>query len=307
MAGESRAITRASPGRKIGRSLLKALTVFGLVATCLASSSAVPFAGAEGAAMPTTTTPPPGFELSGSNGYSVEVSGVAPKGALPAQVVVRVATLHASATYHFAGLVEEGSMQADLGPYGQISVVFHPVSGGMGTAELGCSRGLSSVAGYYEGTISFHAAGLTSVDASRAKGSVELALSLLCAEELEKELPMVPGPVLQVSGASMAPRLTVLQRHGGIATQIEARLSEDRGVEIDRSVSVGASKSSFTHQGLRTATVRLPAPFSGAATFDRDGARNKWRGNLRVDFPGRGSVALTGKDVRASLRRGHSG
>jgi hypothetical protein len=242
--------------------------------------------------------------LSGSNGYSVEVSGVAPEGGSPAQVVIRVATLHASVTYHFPGVVEEGSIQADLGPYGQISVVFHPVSGGMSAAELGCSRRLSSVTGYYEGTISFHAPGLTAVDTSRAEGSVELALRLSCAEELEEE---PPGPVLEVSGGTAAPRLTVLRRHGGIATQVEARLFEDRGIDVERSVSVGASRSSFIHQGLRTATVRLPAPFSGAATFDRDGARSTWRGNLRVNFPGRRSVALTGKGLRASLRRGHSG
>jgi hypothetical protein len=175
----------------------------------------------------------------------------------------------------------------------------------MGGSELGCSRGLSAAAGYYEGTISFHAAGLTAVDASRAEGSIGLALRLLCAEELEKEWPILGGTDLQVAGKPTAPSLAIVQRGRLGATQIEAGVAERRGgVAIERSVSVVASNSSFRHRGLRSATVRLPAPFSGSATFLREGTRTSWRGNLRVDLPGRSGVALTGKGTRASLRRG---
>jgi hypothetical protein len=277
------------------------LIFLGLLAGVLMVSPAVPSAGAAETGPP-SLSPPPGFELAGSNGYGVEVSGVAAQGGAAAEVVVRVATRDESVTYHFPGAVEEGSINADLGPYGQISVAFHPVTGGMGGSELGCSRGLSTAAGYYEGTISFHAAGLTAVDAARAKGSIGLALSLLCAEELEKEWPILGGTDLQVSGKPTAPSLAIVQRG---ATQIEAGVAERRGgVAIERSVSVVASNSSFRHRGLRSATVRLPAPFSGSATFLREGTRTSWRGNLRVDLPGRRGVALTGKGLRASMRRG---
>jgi hypothetical protein len=238
----------------------------------------------------------------------VEVTGVAAQEDAPSQVVVRVATLRGSVTYDFPGIVEDGSIEADLGQYGQISVVFHPLSGGMSAAEFGCSHRMSAVAGYYEGTISFHASGLTTVDASRAKGSVGLALSLLCAEEVEKDLGTRPGAVLEISGAMPAPRLTLAQGKRAVDTRVEADIFERlRGVAIERRVSIPASNSAFTHRGLRTASVNLPAPFSGSATFDRDRASDSWRGNLRVDFPGRRGVALTGKGVKASLRRGHRG
>jgi hypothetical protein len=280
------------------------IVLLGLLGGVLMVSPAVPSAAAAETGPP-SPSPPPGFELAGSNGYGVEVSGVAAQGGAAAEVVVRVATRDESVTYHFPGVVEEGSIDADLGPYGQISVAFHPISGGMGGSEEGCSRGLSAVSGYYEGTISFHAAGLTAVDASRAEGSIGLALNLLCAEESENE-PPTPGEArLEVSGKPTAPRLTITQRGGGIATQIEAGVAESRGgVAIERSVTVVASNSSFRHHGLGSATVRLPAPFSGSATFLREGARTSWRGNLRVDLPGRRGVALTGKGLRASMRRG---
>jgi hypothetical protein len=296
----------ASASRRLGTAALALLMICGLLTICLISSAVVPFAGASSANTP-PTNPPPGFVLSGSNGYSVEVSGVAPQDS-PSQVVVRVATLRDSVTYDFPGVVEEGSIEADLGQYGQISVVFHPVSGGMSAAEFGCNHGMSSVAGYYEGTISFHPAGLTTVDASRAKGSVGLALSLLCAEEVEKDLETRPGTVLEISGGAAAPHLTLVQSKRAVGTQIEAKISESRrGVAIERSVSIAALNSSFTHLALRTATVSLPAPFSGSATFDRDGAPSTWRGNLRVDFPGRRGVPLTGKALKVSLRRGLRG
>jgi len=254
---------------------------------------------------PPSLSPPPGFELAGSDGYRVEVSGVAAQGGSGAEVVVRVATRVNSVTFHFPGVVEEGSIEGDLGPYGQISVAFHPMSGGMAGSELGCGRGLSAAAGFYEGTISFHAAGLTEVDASSAKGSIGLALSLLCAEESENEGPMPAMTSLEVSGRPTAPSLTILQRGGGGATQIEAGVAERRGgVAIERHVSIVATNSSFRHRGLHSATVSLPAPFSGSATFLREGNRTSWRGNLRVDLPGRPGVALTGKGVRASMRRG---
>jgi hypothetical protein len=282
------------------------LILLGLLGGMLMVSPAVPPAGAAEPGPP-PLSPPPGFELAGSNGHTVEVTGVAAQDGSTAEVVVRVATRDESATYHFPGVVEEGSIEADLGPYGQISVAFHPMSGGMAGSEEGCRQGMSAETGYYEGTISFHAAGLTAVDASRAEGSIGLALNLLCAEESENEPPMPREARLEVSGKPTAPSLTITQRSGGIATQIEAGLAEHRGgVTIERSVSVVASNSSFLHHGLRSATVMLPAPFSGSATFLREGARTSWRGNLRVDLPGRPGVALTGKGLRASMRRGRT-
>lgn len=223
------------------------------------------------------------------------------------QVLVRAATRRGSVTYHFPGIVEEGSIQADLGAYGSISVKFGPISGGMGVAEEGCDRGLSSASGYYEGTISFHAKGLTSVEASRAKGDDGLALSVLCADEVASEWRSQPGTYLEVSGGPTAPTMTVMQSERGGPTLIQASISESRGgIAIERSVSLAASLGAFRHRRVKSATINPPAPFSGSATFQREGRRTSWRGDLRVDFPGRPGVALTGQGIRARLTRAHT-
>jgi hypothetical protein len=265
----------------------------------VASAVAASFAGAAGTE---TSTPelPLGFELPGSNAYSVEVYGEAAQGESAASVIVRVLNLRGSVTYHFPGEVEEGFIRADLGVYGQISVVFHPQPGGASVSALGCSRNLSSSGGYYEGTIAFHAKGLTAAHASRARGDDGLALNLLCASEVEEEKGGA-GIYLQATGGPADLNLAVTRT---FVTQIQAGISEDRGgIPIERSVSIAASDQSFVHDGLRTATISPTAPFSGSATFLRNDGAVTWRGNLRVDFPGRRNVPMTGNGVKASLRR----
>lgn len=276
-----------------------ALVIVGATATALPST-----AGAAGPVIPPPPPPPLGFELHGSGGYNVSVYGVAGQEGAPDQVLVKAAARGGSVTYHFPGVVEEGSIQADLGAYGAISVVFRPQwDGGSSVAELGCDRGLSSSAGYYEGTISFHAPGLTTAKASRAKGDDGLALSVLCAAESESFARSRPGTYLAVSGGPLAPTMTVMRQSPGM-TLILAGISESRsGVAIERSVSIAASAEVLRHRGLRSATLRLPAPFSGSATFARQGHKTSWRGNLRVDFPGRPNVPLTGNGLRAQLSR----
>jgi hypothetical protein len=291
---------RSCVNRWTRRSALGVLLLSALTTACVAPDIAVSDTGTTGTEITPSLTPPLGFELRGSNGYSIEVYGQGGQGGSAAQVIVRASTRTASATYHFPGFVEEGSIQADLGAYGQISVGFHAQSGGSGVGELGCSRGLSAERGYYEGTISFHAKGLTAVDASQADGSNGLALSVLCGGGREESRP---GTLLEVLGGPSTPSLMVSEDRGGLATQIQARISEDRGVEIERSVSIVASNGALRRKGLRSATFDPPPPFTGSATFGRDGAETSWRGNLRVNFPGRPAVALTGRGVEARLRR----
>jgi hypothetical protein len=287
--------------RRITRSFLGSIVALGIAGAILTSASPSSAAGAAATIAP-PAPPPLGFELPGSGGYAVQVYGMAAQGGLAAQVLVRAATRSGAVTYRFPGTVEEGSIQADLGAYGEISVVFRPISGGMGVGEAGCNRGLSSAAGYYEGTISFHARGLTTVDASRAKGDDGLALAVLCADEVASGWLEEPGTHLEVVGGPAAPTMEVMQREAGSPTQIQAAISESRGgVAIERSVNLAASGGAFRHRGVRSAIVSPPAPFSGSATFSREGRKVRWRGNLRVDFPGRRNVALTGKRVRARL------
>lgn len=273
-----------------------------LIAMSSGQAPSASIARAAGTAVP-PTTPPLGFALPGSDGYQVEVYGAPATEGEPAQVIVRAATRPGTVTYRFPGIVEEGTIRADLGPFGQISVTFHPSPGGSSVAELGCSRALSSAAGYYEGTISFHAQGLTSVESSRARGDDGLALSVMCAEEPGAE-QRPPGTYLDLSGGPRRTSLTAFRAKGGGAAQIEAGVTEVReGVVIELGLSIAAGDEAFRHLELRSATLRPPAPFSGSATFVWNGGRTSLKGNLRVDFPGRPGVALTGPGVRARLGR----
>lgn len=280
-----------------GTTLIALLILTGAIATspATASPSAVGMSG--------PTDPPPGFELRGSGGYEVEVYGAAATESSAARVIVRAANRGGTATYDFPGTVEDDAIRADLGAFGEIAVAFHPASGGSSVAESGCARTLSSAAGWYEGTISFHADGLTSVEAPRAEGDDGLALSVMCAEEAQaKERP--PGIYLDLGGGPRRTSVTALREKGGVATQIEAGVTEVRGgVVIERSVTVAAGAEALRHLGLRSASLRPPAPFTGSATFRRDGRRTSLKGNLRVDFPGRPGVALTGTGIGAQLRR----
>jgi hypothetical protein len=250
-----------------------------------------------------TAAPPLGFALPGTHGYQVEVYGAPAIEGEPAQVIVRAATRSGAVTYRFPGIVEAGAIRAELGPFGRISATFHPGSGGSSVAELGCAHHLSSVAGWYEGAISFHADGLTSVEAARAEGDDGLALSVMCAEETQAE-KRPAGTYLELTGGPRRTRVTAFRRKGGGAAQIEAGVTEERGgVVIERSLSIAAGVEAFAHVGLRSAALRPPAPFSGSATFGRDGGKTSLKGNLRVNFPGRPGVALTGPGVVAQLRR----
>lgn len=293
----------AGPGtRRIDRSALGTIAAIAIVVATLVAPSQPSAAGAGGTVVPPPADPPPlGFQLPGSGGYKVEVYGAAGQDGEGGQVLVRAAARDRAVTYRFPAVVEEGVIQAELGAYGAISVVFRPRSGGEGVAEEGCNRGLSFSAGYYEGTISFRARGLTSAEASRAKGDNGLALNVLCAEEAGSQAR--PGTYLEVSGGATAPTMTVMEQ-GGVAAAFQAGISETSGgVPIERSVDIEAWSRAFRHRGLRSATITPPAPFSGSATFRREGHKTSWRGNLRVDFPGRPNVALTGTGLQARLHR----
>ena len=67
-----------------------------------------------------------------------------------------------------------------------------------------------------------------------------------------------------------------------------------------------AKPSAFVDPEPHTeATVTPAAPFSGSATYVAEGPKkSSWTGNLNVELPGFGSVALTGKKFTATAEEG---
>jgi hypothetical protein len=84
----------------------------------------------------------------------------------------------------------------------------------------------------------------------------------------------------------------------------DARFREG-DVAIYRYAGVAAPSASFGFDLRRhTATVAPPAPFSGQATLTKGSGGSVWSGDLAVELPGAGTVALTGPGIGAELYRG---
>jgi hypothetical protein len=116
----------------------------------------------------------------------------------------------------------------------------------------------------------------------------------------------LPGARLRL-GSRAADRgfsLQLNENRPGSRVSFSASLHERRnGIAIERAVEGALSGRAFGwERDLGQAIVRPQAPFAGAAEFHRGAAlRNRWTGDLTLDFPGKSNVALTGADVHATL------
>jgi hypothetical protein len=88
------------------------------------------------------------------------------------------------------------------------------------------------------------------------------------------------------------------------ATYYGAAIREKRRkTTIYRAAGGTAKPSAFEYDNaLAAATIALPEPFSGTATFQRGaGGANSWLGDLAVDLPGHPGLALAGSAFKAKL------
>lgn len=265
------------------------------------------------AANPLTPLPAPGaFKITGSNGYSLFVVGAPAHKDRPASVVIFATDRRGGAVYDVPATVTKTSMQAKFGALGEVAVTFHP-SGKAKKVKPSCGgRSVAFDSGSYEGTIRFKGEeGFTSVEATDAKGDLGFLIDLLCAGNAGGGSGhSAPGAELNAyTGKSrQGARLNVVKTSPTAPAHFEAGVSEVReGVSISRFVEVIEPARTFAFDSkVQTATLRPPAPFSGAGRFRRAAApANRWSGNLTVDLPGRAGVKLTGSGDRANLRRAY--
>jgi hypothetical protein len=100
---------------------------------------------------------PPGFRLPGSNGYALYVFAVQDPKTGQGHVFLLMRSRHAWVSYTAPALVTQTSIEADLGPVGQIDVDFIP-SGQIRTEHSSCSDDSVSVdSGSFVGSIEFSA------------------------------------------------------------------------------------------------------------------------------------------------------
>jgi hypothetical protein len=272
------------------------------------------------------------FSLLGSNGYVVDITSQGDEvTVIASERWPPVATFGPSGRLRSAGsgngastiytapakAVGPGTVEAALGQLGRIAVRFRP-SGRrvVSTARQVCGRPGRVVRrlGVFVGTISFEGeGGYTTVAATSARGSVGTPLPPGCrtpastsgaavASSSTLIGPTARGAVLNAVDPRTGSRFRAAPGPGGVVFRARVEERNADGVTVVRRAQAGAPASAFHFdRSLTWASVRPPAPFSGTARFAaRAGVR--WRGSLRVTFPGL-SVPLTGADFRAGLGR----
>jgi hypothetical protein len=251
---------------------------------------------------------PSSFELQGSNGYSIFVLGIPSRKGQSATVELFVQKKHAGVFYSAPATVTETSIQADLGELGEISVSFHR-SGQPTIAGSGCGRPLSFDSGSFEGKIDFHGEeGYTEVEAFSVAGNIDPLVKEICGGIVTGggSNPFSPGAELYLRNPALGAQFSVAKSRPDSPARFEVSDREYRdGVSIQRFAALVMPAAAFTYSPrLQTATVHPPAPFSGAAHFDRHKKANRrWSGDLAIDLPGRTGLPLTGHQLRAYLVR----
>jgi len=255
------------------------------------------------------------FSLRASHGYRMYVFADADRDDGRGEVLLYlVKGRTTAATYRTEGTVTDTSIEADFGALGRVELELrHSGKQGKTRAHAPCNGEVEEFEkATFRGTLEFRGeAGFTRARATRIPVSLQAWIDLVCSNHFEVETEdLEPG----VTGASLQARLRLLNR-GGVGleltksrpdgrTLVTASMAEKRhGIFITRAVQrlVGADAFSYDST-LSTASVDLPAPFSGTATFSRDaGPGEHWLGNLRVDLPGRANVPLVRPDLRPTL------
>jgi hypothetical protein len=270
---------------------------------CLAASAIALPAVAE------TLSPPGGFRLGASNGYTLDVLSVHKPETERGEVLVLAHARRSAVLYFAHAMVSDTSIEADLGAVGRIDVDF--VSSGRERTERSKCGGKSVAvdSGDYVGTIDFSGEqGYSEAHATTVRGDAQFALSLVCGKSGDEGFGgHSPGALLRAHNRGST-RFEFEARKNGPSrpARFNASIHERRGsLLIDRGVAAEARPGAFDFNVPDgTATVAPPAPFDGGATYSRDSeGRVRWRGHLTVDFPGRTGVRLTGTGTRASLVR----
>jgi hypothetical protein len=256
---------------------------------------------------------PPGFTIEASNGYSAFVYGVPAWKGHPATLAIFVTGKNRGAFYSTPATVTKGSIQATLGPLGEIAVTFRPSSKAKRERPECGGEPYSVESGYYEGTIAFRGEEeFTQFEATRVPGDLGFLTSFSCPGVLSGGTsgPFEPGAKLDINahGSRLGPHLTIIKNGPKARAHYEVEVGEVHDeVTIVRAANLIAPATTFTYDPkVRTAMIRPPAPFSGHAKFSRNAKpANRWTGNLAVDLPGRAGVMLTGDNLRTKLVHAH--
>ncbi|HET7418662.1 MAG TPA: hypothetical protein VFJ61_13650 [Solirubrobacterales bacterium] len=263
------------------------------------------------------------FTLAAANGYSLyfkEEKGVLSIVATRTQPaeptidasggigVVRTRYANESVYTTLDSAPKAAQINADLGPVGSVSLVFHP-SGkkrvtkvdleAKGEDCIGATRIVRRL-GTFEGSVVFHAEnGYTSAAATSVPGTVGTSPIRNCttakgsAAGTEAETTDTEASLSVYGAASFAASRTAR----GVTFHALSSEQLAPNVGVARLAVASAERSSFWFAGDGSrAGVKPPAPFSGTAAYTSRAGSPSWTGDLSVDFPGL-TQPLTGEGL----------
>jgi hypothetical protein len=250
------------------------------------------------------------FRLQGTHGFSLLVLAFSRPHFRHGEVAVFAFKRGEAVIYFAPAKVTPTTIEADLGPVGEIAVQFEP-SGPPERVHASCKRG-GSVAfepGAWVGTIELQGEeGFTEVHRERAKAMASPFIEAGCGgisigETMGSD---VLGARLVARSASKRNRLYLQanKNRQGARVYLEASIEERHaGLTVSREVAGYYPPSAFEFApSLHSAVLDPPAPFAGHATFHANAKpANRLTGNLTVDFPGRADVPLAGRRFKATL------
>jgi len=271
-----------------------------------------------------------GFRLKGSNGYDIVVTAYGHK-----RIALTASKGLGEATYTTRGHASSTGIEADFGTFGRIAVRFDgsavppPRSRGFFMPRIRC-QGQAAVRqrGAFHGSIRFAGENdFTEVDGQEARGGFVHAFRRVCHRPSHKRAVKLPPkfqtPILSdtliLKSKPGSPHTELLVNSSAIdfgRGKPEFLLAMVAANSRERVGAVAIKRGAFTVGGpsfLRAsetgtypvvATVKLPKPFTGSATYRKDrGLPPSWTGTLSVSLPGAGSVPLTGESFEPDLCR----
>jgi hypothetical protein len=274
-----------------------------------------------------------GMTMRGSHGYKVTVRTIGNR-----FVLLSATKGSVSAEYAVVGRINRHGIWANFGDLGRIAVRFHGSKAPRKRNPLSIfkCKGKRTIreVGAFRGTIEFRGElGFTSISARHVRGAVRREFRRVCHLALRPR-PEPRADLLRLRERPGSLELTTVAaalRSAGRAVLLEGIHGEipgkrgRRGISLtlvlanlqERHDKVFVSRSAFivgddgsiiaSQPGERpeTATVQLPRPFGGSASYSKEaGAAASWTGTLSAWLPGAGPVPLTGPDFVAALCRG---
>jgi hypothetical protein len=314
---------------------MKARGLLGVLACALALAALLPGAAS---AKPGYVVKPKVLHvqvpLPASNGYSATLTTEGHR-----QVTLSLSQGEVVARYVSLGKVTRKGIEADFGDFGRVSLRFHPRSRFHPQDFLGIPLPASLHArckgrrpvgekGVFSGNIRFSGEhGYSEVRASRLKGNVVRTYRRIC-----KSRTRATATAGRAKFEAENVGLLATARQGGVQRYflLGSASIEAGKTKLAFTVAIGALKQKIGRVAIDkfslffdevdsveispigvkpiTATIKVPKPFEGTASYLKEGREPPtWSGDLGLRLPGSGLVPLTGPEFDVGLCRPANG